>query len=330
MSSTLAASGPDLGGVVDDLEAVAQPLDRGPGGEDRPLEGVGDGAVGERPRHRRQHALRRRRQLGADVEQHEAARAVGVLGHAGMEAGLAEQRRLLVAGDAADGEAGRSAAAVRGHPDPPARRTDVGQVVDGHVEELAQLVVPRQPLDVEQQRAAGVGRVGGEDLPAGQVPDQPRVDRAEGEVGGARDTASPQQPLELGAAEVRVEHEPGAPAHEIEGALGRQLVAAGGGPAVLPDDRPAVRHAGGAVPRHDRLALVGDPDGDDRRVPTWSTTSPNVARPASQISTASCSTHPGRGKCWVNSRYDETPARRPSSGTVRLRIPVVPASMAMT
>ena len=34
-------------------------------------------------------------------------------------------------------------------------------------------------------------------------------------------------------------------------------------------------------------------------------TSPKVAATASQISSGSCSTHPGRGKCWGNSRYDE-------------------------
>ncbi len=63
--------------------------------------------------------------------------------------------------------------------------------------------------------------------------------------------------------------------------------------------------------------------------PTRSTTSPSVARTASQISTASCSTQPGRGKCWVNSRYAAT-AGRPSAKTARLRMPVVPASIATT
>ena len=43
--------------------------------------------------------------LGAGVEQHEAAGAVGVLGFAGAEAGLAEERRLLVAQVAGDGDA---------------------------------------------------------------------------------------------------------------------------------------------------------------------------------------------------------------------------------
>ena len=101
----------------------------------------------------------------------------------GSNAGLAEQRRLLVAGDAADRDAGaaprtdpRSRRSVRSTARPSAGRRP------GHVQQLAQLVVPRQLADVEQHRAAGVGGIGGVDLAAGEVPDQPGVDRAEGEV----------------------------------------------------------------------------------------------------------------------------------------------------
>ena len=120
--------------------------------------------------------------VGADVEQHEAAGAVRVLGHARLEARLAEQRRLLVAGDAADRDAAGRAAAVRRHADPAARRGHRREAVDRDVEQLAQLLVPPQAADVEEHRAAGVRGVGGEDLAAGEVPDQPRVDRAERQV----------------------------------------------------------------------------------------------------------------------------------------------------
>ena len=54
-----------------------------------------------------------------------------------------------------------------------------------------------------------------------------------------------------------------------------------------------------------------------------------VACTASQISTGSCSTHPGSGKCCVNSRYFH-PHGVPESSTANARTPVVPASMAMT
>ena len=72
------------------------------------------GAVGERPCHRGQHALGGRRAGLADVEQDERPGAVGVLRHARGDAGLAEQRRLLVAGDAADRDALGNAAVGRG------------------------------------------------------------------------------------------------------------------------------------------------------------------------------------------------------------------------
>ena len=57
-----------------------------------------------------------------------------------------------------------------------------------------------------------------------------------------------------------VEHESGPLADELLPAGLAQLVAAAGGAAVLPDDRPVQRLAAVAVPGHDRLALVGDPD----------------------------------------------------------------------
>src|SRR4051812_5438106 len=49
---------------------------------------------------------------------------------------------------------------------------------------------------------------------------------------------------------------------------------------------------------------------------------------ADQISSASCSTQPGRGKYCGNSRYDQ-PAGVPYSSTANARTPVVPASIAM-
>ena len=116
------------------------------------------------------------------------------------------------------------------------------------------------------------------------------------------DAALAQQPLELRAAEVRIEHEPGARPHESRCPGGGELVAARRGAAVLPHDRRGRRAPGRAVPGDDGLALVGDADRRDGSAPTCSTTSSSVALTASQISAASCSTQPGRGKCCVNSR----------------------------
>lgn len=61
-------------------------------------------------------------------------------------------------------------------------------------------------------------------------------------------------PAELGPAEVRVQHEAGAPAYEREMALRHQRAAILSGTAILPDDGPGLGPAGRARPRHHRLA----------------------------------------------------------------------------
>ena len=121
---------------------------------------------------------------------------------------------------------------------------------------------------------------------------------------------SPQQPLELGAAEVRVEHEAGALR-----ARGRARPAAASSSQraavrrschtmARPYGRPVARSQATTVSRWLVIPMAAT-----EPAPTWSTTSCSVARAASQISSASCSTQPGRGKCWVNSRYDATLGR---------------------
>ena len=99
---------------------------------------------------------RRRR---ADVLQQEAAGAVGVLRHARRAAHLAEERRLLVAGDAGD----RHAARCRAMSTPRRRpRSTIAprQQARRDAEQPQQLVVPLQRVDVEQHRARRVADVG--------------------------------------------------------------------------------------------------------------------------------------------------------------------------
>ena len=59
------------------------------------------------------------------------------------------------------------------------------------------------------------------------------------------------------------------------------------------------------------------------------TTSPRVSCTARQISSGSCSTQPGRGKCCGSSRYAKA-RLTPSAPTATVRTPVVPASTART
>ena len=108
VSGTVAASVGDLAGVLDDAEAVAQPLDGGAGDEDGALQRVGVVPSASVQPTVVSSPSTGSGQVVAHVHQHEAPRAVGVLRHAGLEAGLAEQRRLLVARDARDRDARRA------------------------------------------------------------------------------------------------------------------------------------------------------------------------------------------------------------------------------
>ena len=87
---------------------------------------------------------------------------------------------------------------------------------------------------------------------AGELPDEPRVDRPEGQV--ARGLA--EDPLELRRREVRVGDEPRPVADEIGG----ELLAPLGRAPVLPDDGAVGRLAARPIPDDRRLALVRDAD----------------------------------------------------------------------
>ena len=110
-----------------------------------------------------------------------------------------------------------------------------------------------------------------------------------------------QQPLDLGAREVGVDDQAGALADQLGRARPRAARRSGRGAAVLPDERVVDGLAGLGVPGDDGLALVGDPDPGEVASPRSRRRRAPPRRPAgstSQISAASCSTQPGRGKCW--------------------------------
>ncbi len=149
----------------------------------------------------------------AGVGEDERPGAVGALGVALVEAGLSEERRLLVAGEAGDrqrqaeegaGVGGRDLAPV-GH--------QLGQRVARDSEERAQLVGPVARLEVEEQGAGGVGDVGDVPGAAGHPRDQVGVDGADGVAPGLDERPGVRlvlgQPDQLGAGEVGVEPQPG-------------------------------------------------------------------------------------------------------------------------
>ena len=208
----------------------------------------------------------RRRALGAGVEQGEAAGAVSRFHHAGLEAALPDRRRLLVAGDAehADGAAEQLR---RGDAEFAGAVAHLRQHCHRHAEQFAKAGVPGAPADVEQRGARRVGGVGRVHLAAGQPPQKECVDGAEGELAGLRRGARAghivEQPGDLAGGKIRIEQQSG---------LGRDLrlvpalaqrLAQWRGAAILPDNRVVNRLAGGALPDHRGLALIGDADAGD-------------------------------------------------------------------
>ena len=164
---------------------------RGARHEDRTLEGVGwlpgrvTGDGGE-------EAGLRGDSLLAGVQQEECAGAVRVLGQAGPPAPLPEECRLLVPRDACrSGERPRTTCGSVSPKMPLDGRTS-GSTARGTPQERQQLVIPLAAVDVVQHRAGGVGRVGGMDTAARQLPDQPAVDGAGRQLAclGARACAS--------------------------------------------------------------------------------------------------------------------------------------------
>ena len=188
----------------------------------------------------------------AGIEQREAAGAVGRFHHAGLEAALPNGRGLLVARNAEDFH--RTAEQMR------QRRAEVGRGVahlrkqrGRNAEQLEQFRVPLAGADVEQRGARRIGGVGRVRLAAGEVPEQIRVDRAEGELAGLRRRARAgyvvEQPRDLRRREIRIEQQSGALGDELlvpaADQRGANIMCA----AILPDDRVVDRLAGRRDPR---------------------------------------------------------------------------------
>ena len=122
-------------------------------------------------------------------------------------------------------------------------------------------------VDVHELRAAGVGHVGDVEpsaRPAGQVPDEPGIDRAEQGVAGLRLLARTgdvgEQPMQLEAGKIARQRQAGLGAQAILAAVGREARHQVVDARVLPDERVAERLAGAPIPQKRGLALVRDAD----------------------------------------------------------------------
>jgi hypothetical protein len=249
-----------LRGALDDLQPIAQPLDRSAGNEDRALERIRDApanAVG---------GCREQSVAGGDghlsrVEQQEAPGAVGGFRRPGPKARLADERRLLIAGDTRDRQL-------------PAKEPRLGGAVHlaavAHLREqltrdaqqAQQLLVPALRTDVVEQRPRGVGDIGRVHASARQPPEEERVDRSEGELtalgSGAGTRHVIEDPRDLGGGEVGVEQETRPRPYELFGPRGLEARTFLGRAPVLPDDGAVDRCSARTLPDDDRLALIGD------------------------------------------------------------------------
>ncbi|MNS73796.1 hypothetical protein D3C72_1072470 [compost metagenome] len=123
------------------------------------------------------------------MHQHEAAGAIGVLGHASRKARLAEEGALLVARHAADVD-GRAQKIVRGISKMAGRGLYLRHQRARNAQECQQLVVPLVAVHIEEHGAAGVAHIGHMAPAASQLPDEPGIHGAKGKFaalgGGTR------------------------------------------------------------------------------------------------------------------------------------------------
>ncbi len=103
----------DVGRLADQPQLVTEPLYRGPAHENTPLDGIGH-LLPDLPGDGAQQLVLREDGLAAGVHHHKTAGAVSVLDHALLQAHLSEQGRLLVPGDAAQGNLPAEELAGRG------------------------------------------------------------------------------------------------------------------------------------------------------------------------------------------------------------------------
>ena len=121
-----------VGGAVDQLELVTEPLDRRARDIDRAFERIIHLAV-EPPRDGGEQSVLGEHRLFSRVHQHKTAGAVGVLCLSLIEAGLSEQRRLLIARGSRDRDLTAEEFGV-GYAVDTARRAHLGQHTGGDIE----------------------------------------------------------------------------------------------------------------------------------------------------------------------------------------------------
>ena len=201
------------------------------------------------------------------IEHQERAGSISALDIARGKACLPDESRLLIAGNSADGQ---RLTEHRGIADSEISGTvaNLGQHAHGHVEHLAQRLVPTALANVVERGSARIGGIGEMRLAAAQPPDEKTVDGAEGDVAGggrlARTRHSVEDPRDLGGGEIRVEAQAGLAAHVGLAMIESQLPASIRGAAILPDNGVVNGRAAATIPENGGFSLIGDADGGNR------------------------------------------------------------------
>ena len=288
-------------GPVEELQPVAQPLHRRAGDEDAPFQGV----------------LQRPSRVGGQGGQQPVLRqrSGGRPGAAGRTRRCRRciwprrpRSRTARTAPPADRPATPAIGSPSGRKPSPAVDAEVGgagphlrQQAARHVEEAAQFVVPLAGVQVQEQRARGVGGVGGVDPAAGQPIDKEAVDGAGGQLPrlgpAAQGGVLVEQPAQLGRGEVRIEDQAGAlgePRLRRPGAARQKsavrrscqtMARATGWPVARSQTTTVSRWLVTPMAARSRgsMPAAASACGDDRR------------RPSARFPRRSCSTQPGRG-----------------------------------
>src|SRR5690554_6190049 len=126
-------------------------------------------------------------------------------------------------------------------------------------------------MNVEQQGTTGIGGVGQVAAPVGEIPQQPGVDRAEGQLTGLRRRARTvhmiEYPADLAGGKIGVEQQTSLVLQDVAATFVLQpfgnLLAPSTGAPVLPYDGPVDGLAGASIPQQGGFALIGNADGAD-------------------------------------------------------------------
>ena len=328
LSGTDSKSGPASAAERDEPEPVAQPLQRGAGHEDAPLER--EDVVGRRCARRPSPAGRRRdraRSAPTLTSRNEPVPYV-FLDMPGSTHACPKSAACWSPAIAADRDAQAEKRRRVGRPDRPGARLD---------RRAAPRAGCRRARRARDRNHRGRGRTGasGSRCSASVARTAPPVSRAMSQVStvaradlaalrasGERRVLA-EQPLELRGGEVRVEQQSG-PAPDLRLlAAGAMLGADPGAAPALPDDRRGDRFERSPVEDDERLALVGD--ADRGRVAHRSRgAAPRTSRPPTpRAPMASCSTHPSCG-CVTRTSRCARAAMWPSGLTSRQVVPEVP------